>query len=125
MLKSIKDSPFSLAQKISNKECIVWLKRSNKYIVLDSKILELIKNKSSLSSKDFLVEITKSLNVSSGIAKKIDKDIVDLLIETKEIELKPFKKYTSKVKDCKLIQYYSFNDIILKICFDTMSIQNH
>ena len=118
MLKSIKDSPFSLTQKISNKECIVWLKRSNKYIVLDSKILELIKNKSSLSSKDFLVEITKSLNVSSGIAKKIDKDIVDLLIETKEIELKPFKKYTSKVKDCKLIQYYSFNDIILKICFE-------
>ena len=118
MLKSIKDSPFSLTQKISNKECIVWLKRSNKYIVLDSKILELIKNKYSLTSKDFLVEITKSLNVSSGIAKKIDKDIVDLLIETKEIELKPFKKYTSKVKDCKLIQYYSFNDIILKICFE-------
>ena len=120
MLKSIKDSPFSIVQKISNNECIVWLKRSNKYIVLDSKILELIKNKYSLSSKDFLVEITKSLNVSSGIAKKIDKDIVDLLIETKEIELKPVQKYTSKVKDCKLIQYYSFNDIILKICFDTI-----
>ena len=120
MLKSIKDSPFSLSQKISKKEYIVWLKRSNKYIVLDSKILELIKNKSSLSSKDFLVEITKSLNVSSGIAKKIDKDIVDLLIETKEIELKPVEKHTSKVKDCKLIQFYSFNDIILKICFDTI-----
>ena len=120
MLKSIKDSPFSSVQKISNKECIVWLKRPNKYIILNSKILELIKNKSSLSSKDFLVEITKSLNVSSGIAKKIDKDIVDLLIETKEIKLKPVKKHTSKVKDCKLIQYYSFNDIILKICFDTI-----
>ena len=119
MLKSIKDSPFSIVQKISNKECIVWLKRSNKYIVLDSKILELIKNKSSLSSKDFLVEITKSLNVSSGIAKKIDKDIEDLLIETKQIKLKPVKEHISKIKDCKLIQYYSFNDIIIKVCFNS------
>ena len=119
MLKSIKDSPFSIVQKISNKECIVWLKRSNKYIVLDSKILELIKNKSSLSSKDFLVEITESLNVSSDIAKKIDKDIEDLLIETKQIKLKPVKEHISKIKDCKLIQYYSFNDIIIKVCFNS------
>ena len=119
MLKSIKDSPFSLIQKISKKVYIVWLKRSNKYIILNSKILELIKKKLSLSLKDFLLEITESLNVSSGVAKKIDRDIADLLIETKEIELKIVQKHTTKAKDCKLIQYYSFNDIILKICFDT------
>ena len=54
MVKSVKDLPFSIAQKISEQDSIVWLKNSNKYIVLNSKILELIKNKSSLSSKDFL-----------------------------------------------------------------------
>ena len=54
MVKSVKDLPFSIAQKISEQDSIVWLKNSNKYIVLNSNILELIKNKSSLSSKDFL-----------------------------------------------------------------------
>ena len=64
MVKSVKDLPFSLAQKISEQDSIVWLKNSNKYIVLNSNILELIKNKSSLSSKDFLHELIESLNVS-------------------------------------------------------------
>ena len=63
MVKSVKELPFSLSQKISEQDSIVWLKNSNKYIVLNSKILELIKNKSSLSSKDFL-QNNESLNVS-------------------------------------------------------------
>ena len=45
MVKSLKNLPFSIAQKISEEDSIVWLKESNKYIVLDSTILELIKKK--------------------------------------------------------------------------------
>ena len=110
--------PFLLTQKISEQDSIVWLKNSNKYIILNSKILELIKDKLSLSSKDFLLEITESLNVSSSIAEKIDKDISELLLEAKEIELKKDIKYPDIIKSCELIQYYSFNDKILKVCFD-------
>ena len=65
MVKSVKDLPFSITQKISKEDSIVWLKASNRYIILNSNILELIKNKSSLSSKDFLGHITKSLNVDA------------------------------------------------------------
>ena len=57
MVKILKGSTFSLSQKISKEDSIVWLKKSNKYIILNSKILELIKDKLSLSSKDFLLEI--------------------------------------------------------------------
>jgi len=46
MVKSLKNLPFSIAQKISEEDSIVWLKESNKYIVLDSTILELIKKRS-------------------------------------------------------------------------------
>ena len=118
MVKSVKELPFLLTQKISEQDSIVWLKNSNKYIILNSKILELIKDKLSLSSKDFLLEITESLNVSSSIAEKIDKDISELLLEAKEIELKKDIKYPDIIKSCELIQYYSFNDKILKVCFD-------
>ena len=45
MVKTLKDLPFSIAQKISEEDSIVWLKESNKYIVLDSTILKLIKKK--------------------------------------------------------------------------------
>ena len=119
MVKSVKELPFLLTQKISEQDSIVWLKNSNKYIILNSKILELIKDKLSLSSKDFLLEITESLNVSSSIAEKIDKDISELLLETKQIKLKPVQEHTSKVKDCKMIQHYYFNDTCVKICFDS------
>ena len=46
MVKTLKNLPFSIAQKISEEDSIVWLKESNKYIVLDSTILELIKKRS-------------------------------------------------------------------------------
>ena len=119
MVKSVKELPFLLTQKISEQDSIVWLKNPNKYIILNSKILELIKDKLSLSSKDFLLEITESLNVSSSIAKKIDKDISELLLETKQIKLKTVQEHTSKVKDCKMIQHYYFNGTCVKICFDS------
>ena len=75
MLKHMKDLPFSITQKISEEDSIVWLKESNKYIILNSNILELIKKKSALSSKEFLTLITESLNVGIRVAKRINKEI--------------------------------------------------
>jgi hypothetical protein len=119
MVKIVKEQPFSIAQKISEEDSIVWLKESNKYIVLNSTILALIKKKSSFSSKDFLTLITESLNVTSSVAKRINKDISELLTETKKVQLKTSTKHPDIVKPCKLIQYYSFNNIIIKVGFDT------
>ena len=119
MLKSIKDSPFSLTQKISEEDSIVWLKETNKYIILNSAILALIKKKSALSSKDFIALIIESFQVSSSEAIRINKDISELLLEAKEVDLKKDTKHRDIVKSCELIQYYSFNDIIIKVCFDT------
>ena len=119
MVKSVKDIPFSITQKISEKDSIVWIKASNRYIILNSNILELIRNKSSLSSKDFLGHITQSLNVSSKKAERINEDISELLLEAKEEELKLDVKHPESIKFCKLIEYYSFNNIIIKVCFDS------
>ena len=119
MVKSVKDLPFSLTQKISEQDSIVWLKGTNKYIVLDSNILELIYKKSILSSKEFLAQLIKSLKVSDSVAKKIDKDISELLLEAKEVDSKRDIKYPDIIKSCQLIHYYSFNDIIIKVCFDS------
>jgi len=45
MVKSVKERPFSIAQKIAEEDSIVWLKESNKYLILNSNILTLIKKK--------------------------------------------------------------------------------
>ena len=119
MVKSVKNLPFSIAQKISEEDSIVWLKKSNKYLVLNTNTLELIKKKSSLSSKDFLTLITESLHVDVSIAKKINKDISELLLEAKELELKQNIKLSDPIKPCQLINYYSFNNTIIKVGFDS------
>ena len=119
MVKSVKNLPFSIAQKISEEDSIVWLKKSNKYLVLNTNTLELIKKKSSLSSKDFLTLITESLHVDVSIAKKINKDISELLLESKELELKQNIKLSDPIKPCQLINYYSFNNTIIKVGFDS------
>jgi len=119
MVKSVKNLPFSIAQKISEEDSIVWLKKSNKYLVLNTNTLELIKKKSSLSSKDFLTLITESLHVDVSIANKINKDISELLLEAKEFELKQNIKYPNPIKPCQLINYYSFNNTIIKVGFDS------
>ena len=119
MVKTLKDLPFSIAQKISEEDSIVWLKASNRYIILNSNILELIKNKLSLSSKDFLDHITESLNVSSKKAERINEDISELLLEAKEEELKLDIKHPDPIKPCQLINYYSFNNTIIKVGFDS------
>ena len=36
MVKSVNDFPFSIAQKTSEEDSIVWLKETNKYIILNS-----------------------------------------------------------------------------------------
>ena len=119
MVKNVKERPFSIAQKISEEDSIVWLKESNKYIILDSTILELIKKKSGLSSKDFITLITESLQVIRSVAIRINKEISELLTETKKVQLKTSIKHPIKVKSCKIIQYYSFNNTTIKVCFDT------
>lgn len=119
MVNSVKVLPFSLTQKISEEDSIVWLKESNKYLVLNSNVLELIKKKLGLSSNDFITLIKESLNVDASIAKKINKDISAFLLEAKELELKTSIKHSIKVKSCKIIQYYSFNNTSIKVCFDT------
>ncbi|MDB2685205.1 hypothetical protein N9Y11_04345 [Flavobacteriaceae bacterium] len=119
MVKSVKDFPFSIAQKISEEDSIVWLKETNKYIILNSAILALIKKKSALSSKDFIALIIESFQVNSIEAIRINKNISELLLEAKEVDLKKDTKHPDIVKSCELIQYYSFNDIIIKVCFDT------
>ena len=118
MVKSIKELPFSMVQKISEVDSIVWLQESNKYLVLNSNTLALIKKKSGLSLKDFLTLITESLNVDLSIAKKINKDISELLLETKELDLKRDIKHPDPIKSCQLINYYSFNNTIIKVGFD-------
>ena len=120
MLKHMKDLPFSITQKISEEDSIVWLKESNKYIILNSNILELIKKKSALSSKEFLTLITESLNVGIRVAKRINKEISELMLETKQAELKSKTKDPIIVKSCEIIQYYTFNDKAIKICFDSI-----
>ena len=119
MVKTLKDLPFSIAQKISEEDSIVWLKESNKYIVLDSTILELIKKKDHLSLDDFITLITESLQVSSYVAIRINKDISELLAETKKVQLKTSTKHPDIVKPCEMIQYYSFNGVIIKLCYDS------
>ena len=119
MVKSVKDLPFSMAQKISKEDSIVWLKKSNKYLVLNSNTLALIKKKSCLSSKDFLTLITESLHVDVYIAKKINKDISELLLEAKELVLKQNIKHPDTIKSCQLINYYSFYNTIIKVGFDS------
>ena len=119
MVKSVKNLPFSMAQKISEEDSIVWLKKSNKYLVLNTNTLELIKKKSSLSSKDFLTLITEFLDVDVSIANKINKDISELLLESEELELKQNIKLSDPIKPCQLINYYSFNNTIIKVGFDS------
>ena len=119
MVKSVKNLPFSMAQKISEEDSIVWLKKSNKYLVLNTNTLGLIKKKSSLSSKDFLTLITESLHVDVSIAKKINKDISELLLESEELVLKQNIKLSDPIKPCQLINYYSFNNTIIKVGFDS------
>jgi hypothetical protein len=119
MVKSVKNLPFSMAQKISEEDSIVWLKKSNKYLVLNTNTLGLIKKKSSLSSKDFLTLIKESLDVDVSIAKKINKDISELLLETKKVEIKTSIKHPDPIKPCQLINYYSFNNTIIKVGFDS------
>jgi len=119
MVKSVKNLPFSIAQKISKEDSIVWLKKSNKYLVLNSNTLALIKKKSNLSSKGFLTLIKESFLVSATDAIKINKDISELLLEAKELELKQNIKLSDPIKPCQLINYYSFNNTIIKVGFDS------
>ena len=53
------------------------------------------------------------------MAIRINKEISELLTETKKVQLKTSIKHPIKVKSCKIIQYYSFNNNTIKVCFDS------
>ena len=57
--------------KISNDNYLVWLKNSNKYIVVDSKLLKLINDKPKFSENIFLNKISQSLNINLSKSKDI------------------------------------------------------
>ena len=63
--------------------------------------------------------MTEPLNVDVSIAKKINKDISAFLLEAKELDLKRDIKHPDSIKSCQLINYYSFNNTSIKVCFDT------
>jgi hypothetical protein len=54
MINSSNKLSFSIAQKISEEDSILWLKESNKYIILNSTILDLIKKKQLYPPKTLL-----------------------------------------------------------------------
>jgi len=70
MLTDINNINFSNFTIISKDNYIVWLKNANRYIVLDSKIFNLLNIKFELSQNDFLIEICKVLNIDSITAEK-------------------------------------------------------
>ena len=117
MTYNSKDLPFSLIEQISDDNFIVWLKELNKYIVLDSNILNLILKKKELPNSNFLIEIMKVLKVDSISAEKIDNDISDLLIDFNAIKLDKPLVSSQRLISCNLDHFYCYNDIIIKVSF--------
>ena len=119
MSKNIKDSPFSLIKKISDNTYLTWVKELNKYIVLDSKILTLIVRKKLLSNSDFLNEISKTLDVSINIAKTISNEINELELNLNQSSSITHKQSSQILLDCPNDYFYSFNNVTIKVSFDS------
>ncbi|MDA9356984.1 hypothetical protein N8376_06605 [Flavobacteriaceae bacterium] len=124
MLTDINNINFSNFTLISKDNYIVWLKNANRYIVLDSKIFNLLNIKFELSHNDFLIEICKVLNIDSITAEKINIDIEQLLLESNQIYSKKEESPSQTLIDCKIIHFYSFNNIIIKVSFDSEDTKN-
>ena len=115
-----RDKPiFTFIKKISKDNYLVWVKLTNRYIVLDSKILKLIDLMPQLSQADFLAYISKFLNVSSIIAEKINTDISGLLIDSNVILNKKKSINTPKLNHFDIVNFYSFNSITIKVSYDS------
>ena len=118
-MKDRDKSIFTFTKKISKDNYLVWVKLTNRYIVLDSKILKLIDLMPQLSQADFLAYISKFLNVSSIIAEKINTDISGLLIDSNVILNKKKSINTPKLNHFDIVNFYSFNSITIKVSYDS------
>ena len=107
-MKDRDKSIFTFTKKISKDNYLVWVKLTNRYIVLDSKILKLIDLMPKLSQADFLAYISKSLKVNSSIAKKINADISELLLDSNVIPTKKQFVNTPNLNHFDIINFYSF-----------------
>ena len=121
MLYNIKKLPFSLIEQISSNNFLVWLSESNKYIVLDSNILNLIVKKNDFSNSDFLFEIMNVLKVDSVSAEKINNDISDLFIDFNSPKLEIPSVSSHPLINCEIDHYYCFNNVIIKVSFGCLN----
>ena len=110
---------FTLVEKISSENFLVWLKNHNRYIVLDRKILNLIYKKDEFSVSQFLVEISKQLNVDSTLAKRVNSEIEELLLESNLIQSDNQIISSQPLIHCGIIHFYSFNNILIKVSYDS------
>ena len=118
-MKNTDKTHFTYTKKISKDNYLVWIKLSNKYIVLDSKILKLIDLMPQLPQADFLAYISKSLKVNSIIAKKINADISELLLDSIVIPTKKQYIKSPKLNFFDIVNFYSFNNITIKVSYDS------
>ena len=118
-MKDRDKSIFTFTKKISKDNYLVWVKLTNRYIVLDSKILKLIDLMPRLSQADFLAYISKFLNVSSIIAEKINTDISGLILDSNVIPNKKKSINTPKLNHFDIVNFYSFNSITIKVSYDS------
>ena len=121
MLYNIKKLPFSLIEQISSNNYLVWLSESNKYIVLDSNILNLIVKKNDFSNSDFLFEIMNVLKVDSVSAEKINNDISDLFIDFNSPKFEIPSVSSHPLINCEIDHYYCFNNVIIKVSFGCLN----
>ena len=119
MIKNIESLPSYLFVKISKANYLVWLKNSNRYLVLDSKIFKLLDLMPQLSQADFLAYISKYLKVNSIIAKKIYTDISELLLDSVVIPTKKQYIKSLKLNHFDIVNFYSFNNITIKVSYDS------
>ena len=110
---------FNLVQKLSENNYLLWSKNSNKYIVLDSKIFNLINVKSNFTDQVFLNEICNKLNISKNIAKIISSDINDLILDLNQPKNINTPSSSQILLSCNVNNFYYFNSITIKVSFDS------
>ena len=110
---------FNLVHKISENNYLLWSKNENRYIVLDSNIFNLINVKSNFTDKDFLKEISKTLDVSIDIAKTISNEINELELNLNQSSSITHKQSSQILLDCPNDYFYSFNNVTIKVSFDS------
>ena len=72
-----------------------------------------------LSQADFLVYISKSLKVNSIIAKRINTDISEILLDSIVIPTKKEYIESPKLNHFDIVNFYSFNNTTIKVSYDS------